>query len=127
MKNDYRSALSKAKNLGAAHEGYKDWWYQRFTAVILLIFTTWGFYFCWEITHSHENNLKAILQTPHHLMMLVLFVSTGFYHSTLGMKVIIEDYIHCRFLKITLILIIQIFSIVTVCAFIFSVVYILTL
>lgn len=127
MKNKYRSDLSKAKNLGSAGSGSGHWRHQRLTAILLILITAWLFYFFWDISNSTPSKIIEVFNKPYHVLMLTLFVMAGFYHASLGMQVVIEDYVHCRAVKLSLILMVQIFSIVTALAFILAVLYAMTL
>jgi succinate dehydrogenase / fumarate reductase membrane anchor subunit len=127
MKNKYRSDLSKAKNLGSAGSGSGHWWHQRLTAILLILITAWLFYFFWDISNSTPSEIIEVFNKPYHVLMLTLFVMAGFYHAALGMQVVIEDYVHCRAVRLSLILMVQIFSIVTALAFILAVLYVMTL
>lgn len=127
MKNKYRSALSIAKNLGSAGSGSSHWWHQRFTAVLLVLFTWWLFCFSWELSGSELSGVVEVIKKPYNVVMLSLFTLIGFYHSVLGMQVVIEDYVHCRAVRLALLLIVQIFSIVTVISFLVAVLYVMNL
>lgn len=127
MKNKYRSDLSKAKNLGSAGSGVSHWWHQRFTAILLTLITGWVFCFSWEIAASELSGIIEVFKKPYHIVMLALFVVIGFYHAALGMQVVIEDYVHCRAVRLVMLLATQIFSIVTALAFIVAVLYVMTL
>ena len=127
MKNKYRSDLSKAKNLGSAGSGSGHWWHQRFTAILLALLTGWVFCFSWEISHSELSGIIEVFKKPYHIVMVTLFVLAGFYHAAIGMQVVIEDYVHCRAIRLSLLLITQIFSIVTAVSFILAVLYVMTL
>jgi succinate dehydrogenase / fumarate reductase, membrane anchor subunit len=127
MGNKYRSGLSKAKNLGSAGSGLKHWWHQRFTAILLVLLTVWFFYFSWKIGNSEISEVIEILKNPYNVAAMSLFVISGLYHAALGMQVVIEDYIHCRAARLFLLLITQIFSIVTVLCFIIAVLYVMSL
>ncbi len=127
MKNKYRSDLSKVKKLGSAGSGSGHWWHQRFTAILLALLTGWVFCFSWQISGSELGGIIEVFKKPYHIVIVTLFVVIGFYHAVLGMQVIIEDYVHCRAMRLMLLLTTQIFSIVTVLAFIIAVLYVMTL
>lgn len=127
MKNKYRSNLSIAKNLGASGSGSGHWWHQRVTAVILTIATLWLFSFSWALSGSEVGGAIHIVKKPYNLIMLVIFAVTGFYHAALGMVVVIEDYVHCRILKLISVLSVQIFSMVTLVSFIIAAIYIMNI
>ncbi|HJK86513.1 MAG TPA: succinate dehydrogenase, hydrophobic membrane anchor protein [Candidatus Megaira endosymbiont of Nemacystus decipiens] len=128
MKNQYRSSLSIAKNLGSAKSGLGHWLKQRFTAIMLALFTIWLIRFAYNLAHS-ETQLAfiGVLKVPCNIVMLVLFMMTALYHGVLGMNVIIEDYIHCRAMKISALLLLKIFSIVSAAGFIVSLIYVINL
>ena len=127
MKNKFRSDLSIAKNLGSAGSGAHHWWHQRFTAILLTFAALWVFCFSWELSGEELSGMLEVVKKPYHVIMLSLFVVAGFYHAALGMQVVIEDYVHCRMARLCMLLLIQIFSIVTVIAFLVAVLYVMTL
>jgi succinate dehydrogenase / fumarate reductase membrane anchor subunit len=127
MKNKFRSDLSLAKNLGSAGSGSKHWWHQRFTAIIMVLSIFWVFSFSWQLSGLELSGVIEAIKQPCNIIMLSLFTLIGFYHAALGMQVVIEDYIPCRAIRLTMLLSLQIFSIVTVIAFLLAVLNIMTL
>ncbi len=127
MKNKYRSDLAIAKNLGSAGSGSAHWWYQRVTAIILTITTFWLICFSWSLSGLEVSGVIDVVKKPYNIVMLALFTVAGFYHAALGMRVIIEDYIHCRAIRLVSILLVQIFSIVTIISFIIAVLHVMNL
>ncbi len=127
MKNKFRSDLSIAKNLGSAASGSRHWWHQRFTAIILVFSTIWLFVFSWELSGLERGGMIEVIKNPYNVIMLSIFTLTGFYHAALGIQVVIEDYVTCRAYRLVMLLIVQIFSIVTAIAFLVAVLYVMTL
>lgn len=89
-----RNPLAHARGLGSAKEGSHHWWLQRVTAVVLVPAVFWlvaSIIFMigqpYEIVRVWFGNLFVAT-----LLILVLFAT--FYHSVLGIQVIIEDYVH---------------------------------
>jgi succinate dehydrogenase / fumarate reductase membrane anchor subunit len=128
IKDSTKSDLAKLKSLGSSHSGVHHWWHQRLTAIFLIFFTIWLFIFCTQIGSQKElSSILGIIQKPQNVLMLSLLSVLIFYHSFLGMQVVIEDYITCRALKMTLIISIQFFSVVTASAFVVAAIYTMTL
>ena len=57
-----------------------------------------------------------MIDSPFTSIILALFVGMGIYHGNLGIKEIIEDYVHCHKLKISLIILVKFLSFVTAIA-----------
>lgn len=88
----YKTDIGKVKGLGSAKHGFKHWWMQRMTAVLLI---PCGLYVLFGLVGS--NNAEAVLvwlQNPMNSGVLLLFIFAGSYHGALGVQVVIEDYIH---------------------------------
>jgi succinate dehydrogenase / fumarate reductase membrane anchor subunit len=117
IKNKFKSDLAIAKNLGSSGSGSEHWLRQRVTAILMVLSVVWLFCFARQLFNQEVDTLILVIKKPYNVVMLFLFVVTGFYHASLGMQVIIEDYVTCRFSKITLLLLVKIFSLVTVVSF----------
>jgi succinate dehydrogenase / fumarate reductase membrane anchor subunit len=116
-----RTPLSKAVGLGAAGEGAGHWWMQRMTAVALLPLVIW---FAFSVALIGEMNYEAItawIASPIVAVLLILLIVAGFYHLQLGMKVIIEDYTHVEWMKLTGIILVDFACILLMVAGILSV------
>lgn len=103
---DLRSNLSKARGLGSAKEGAHHWWMQRVTAIALIPLSLWFVQAVIKATSIHGlEGVVYLLSSPFNAIAMILFLGTAIYHGTLGVKVIIEDYVHCpcasKFLDIT--------------------------
>ncbi len=97
-----RTPLARARGLGSAKHGVGHFWLQRATAVILVPLTIW---FVWAIaryTGAEYYEVKAFFANPINASLMLIFVLTGLYHMTLGVQVIIEDYIHREATKLAL-------------------------
>ena len=89
-----RTPLSEAKGLGSAKEGAGHWGLQRLTAIALIPLTIWLAFAVAMLGDASYETVLAWLQTPYVAVLLILFVAATFYHTQLGLQVIIEDYVH---------------------------------
>ncbi len=89
-----RSPLARANGLGSAKEGLEHWWQERLTAVALVPLALW--FIASICVHGGDDYIEVIawLRTPFATLMMVLLLAAVFHHSTLGLQVIIEDYVH---------------------------------
>ena len=95
-----RSPLSKVLGSGSAKEGTGHWWMQRVTAVGLALLGIW---FLWSFAGLNANShadLAAWVGQPTNAVLLLLLSMTLAWHSTLGVQVVIEDYVHGPGLKV---------------------------
>lgn len=125
MIDNLRTDLTKAKGEGAEKSAASHWWYQRITALILLLCSIWIIFFIKNIINKDLTSVIVILQKPYNIIVLGVLVITSLYHSMLGMRVIIEDYIRCVKLRIGLIISLQIFCIITSTSFVVALFYIM--
>jgi len=89
----YRSALQRARGLGASHEGHGHWWLQRLTALALIPLTLWFAYSVIVLTGADYSDAIAWLGRPLHASFMLLFVLVAIYHGQLGVQVVLEDYV----------------------------------
>ena len=103
MSNDtrLRSPLGQALGLGSAKEGVAHWWAQRISAVALIPLILWFVTALVALTGAEHGTVVAWLHAPFPAIVTVLMLIAVFYHMSLGVQVVIEDYVHTEWLKIT--------------------------
>ena len=89
-----RSPLARAMGLGSAKEGVEHWWMERVSAVALIPLTLWFVASIIAHTGSDYVTFIAWLRTPLVSILMILLLIALFYHTALGLQVVIEDYVH---------------------------------
>jgi len=102
-----RSPLSKAVGLGSAKHGFSHWWWQRVTAIALVPLTIWFVYSVVCLAGGTYEVTVAWLSSPINATIMLLFVLTALFHGQTGLQVVIEDYIHTKWLNLTLLLLVK--------------------
>lgn len=98
-----RTPLGRALGLGSARDGVEDWWLERVSAVALIPLTVWFTALIVAHTGDSYTALMAWLRTPIATTLMILLLAALFHHIALGLKVVIEDYVHSG-IKIPLLL-----------------------
>lgn len=88
-----RSPLGRALGLGAAGNGTEHWWQQRVTAVALALLGLWLAVCLLGLDLGDRVALLAWAARPLNAALLVVLVLTAAWHSKLGTRVIVEDYV----------------------------------
>ncbi|MDE0781045.1 MAG: succinate dehydrogenase, hydrophobic membrane anchor protein [Alphaproteobacteria bacterium] len=99
-----RTPLGRARGLGSAKSGTGHWWAQRVTALALIPLVTWFVISMIVITGANHETALSFISSPINAVLLTLLIVATFYHGQLGLQVVIEDYIHTKWLEVTLIL-----------------------
>lgn len=100
-----RSPLSRVLGFGSAKDGTGHWWAQRVTAAGLVILGLWFLFGLLQLESFEYLAVVRWAAKPINSVMLILLCLTLAYHSSLGIQVIVEDYVHGHFAKVlTLIL-----------------------
>ena len=89
-----RSPPARAMGLGSAKEGVEIWWMERVSAVAAVPLTLWFVASIIAHTGSDYAAFIAWLRTPLASTLMILLLIALFYHTALGVQVVIEDYIH---------------------------------
>lgn len=99
-----RSPLGRARGLGSAKSGTGHWWAQRLTALALIPLIIWFVISMISITGANHETALAFIASPINAVLLTLLIVAVFHHGQLGLTVVIEDYIHTKWLEVVLLL-----------------------
>ena len=113
--------LARARGLGSAKHGVQHWWAQRVSAVALVPLTLWFVYAVVHLTGADQKVVLAWLHKPASAILMSLFIVATFYHLSLGVQVVIEDYIHREGVKVTTLLLVKGLIVLTAAAALFTV------
>ena len=104
---DFRTALGRARGLGSAKTGVGHFIGQRVSAVALIVLAIWGVGSAAALARGGYDGARAWLSSPINAALLILLAVAGFYHVQIGMRTIIEDYIHRHVSKTALLILNQ--------------------
>ncbi len=102
-----RTRLKEVRGLGSAKSGVSHWWWQRLTAIALMPLGLW---FVYSLIHllpvaGSKEFVSIWLASPANALGMLAFLAAMFYHSKLGLQVVIEDYVHKECCKISLLIV----------------------
>jgi succinate dehydrogenase / fumarate reductase membrane anchor subunit len=117
----YRSPLSRARGLGSAKAGVGHWWMQRLTSVALVPLMIWLVVALALLGRADYVAMLAWVANPVAAVLLVVLIPTLFYHSSLGVRGVVEDYVDTKWLEITIITAINFINILLAAASMFAV------
>jgi len=104
---DRRSELGRVRGLGSAREGVAHWWAQRVTALLLVPLLLWFVVALLAHTGADREAVAAWLGQPVVYGVMVVMLGAVFWHASLGLQVVIEDYVHREGVKIAAILLVK--------------------
>lgn len=89
-----RTPLGRVLGLGAAKEGVQHWWLQRLTSIALVPLTIWFLVSLLALPAFDQATVRIWLTQGWTALLLCLLVLVASWHSQLGVRVVIEDYVH---------------------------------
>ena len=90
------TVLRRVRHLGSAREGLKEWRLQRWTALALIPL---GLYFVVSLlwlAGSDQTTAMAWLGSPVPALLTILMLSALFAHAAVGLRSVLDDYVHTR-------------------------------
>jgi succinate dehydrogenase / fumarate reductase membrane anchor subunit len=94
-----RSPLGAVSGLGSAKGGAHHWWLQRLTSIALVPLSIWFTVSILALpSMDHATVIRWMAQSWTALLLIVL-VLVATYHSQLGVRVVVEDYVHTPGMK----------------------------
>ena len=102
-----RTPLARVRGLGAAKDGTHHWWLQRATSVALVPLMLWFVISLLSVSHADYQTFRHWLGNPYRAGLMVALLAVMFYHASLGMQVIYEDYVRPEGAKFLALLITQ--------------------
>ena len=92
--SNLRSPLARVLGQGSAKEGVHHWWVQRLTSVALVPLTVWFVVSLLSLPSYDHATVVAWMGQLWTAVFLILLVLTAAWHSQLGVRVVVEDYVH---------------------------------
>lgn len=92
--NKPRLRSTRVFGIGAVRNGASAWLLERATAIVLVPLTVW--FVASLIAHTGSNHaaLIAWLHSPLNAVLMTLLLIVLFWHTALGLGVVIKDYVH---------------------------------
>jgi len=114
--------VKKIKIAPATKTGAHHWLTQRISAIALLPLIIWLLLSFVQIVQDPQEYMPVFFAYPFNAVMGILLISASLYHGSLGMQVIIEDYVSCKIKRHFYIMLIHFISITTAIAAILAIV-----
>lgn len=94
MKASLSTPRKRIEGLGSAKHGAGVWKAERFTSLLLVPLILWALWQAPQLmTHKHEIALLW-LRDPVNLVLGGTLLTISLWHMEMGLRVIIEDYVH---------------------------------
>ena len=93
MPASFRTPLGRVRALGAARLGTQDAWRIRVTSLALIPLSIAFVALVLSLLHKDYNSARALMGEPLPSVLVLLFVLAGVYHTELGMRSVIVDYL----------------------------------
>jgi succinate dehydrogenase / fumarate reductase membrane anchor subunit len=106
-----RTPLARATGLGSARSGTVHFWRQRMSAVALIPLSIWFVVSALSLVGANLAEALVFLADPMNAILMFLFLFAALYHMTLGVQVVIEDYIHGERTKLLFLMLNRFFAI----------------
>ena len=100
-------SLGRTTDGSPARHGAADWWTQRLTGLALVPLGIWFVTSALLLRAFEQSSLAAWMRAPWNALALIGLVLVGAVHSYLGLRVIVEDYVHALSWRVTALVLLQ--------------------
>jgi succinate dehydrogenase / fumarate reductase, membrane anchor subunit len=107
-----RSQLGRVRGLGAARAGSGTWWLERLTSIALIPLSLWFIASAISLEGATRADVVAWLHEPVSLVLMLCLIVATFWHMEMGLRAVVEDYVHHEIARVASLLIIRGLSIV---------------
>jgi succinate dehydrogenase / fumarate reductase, membrane anchor subunit len=76
------------------HHGAGEWVAERLSSLILVPLTVWGLWSAAQLAGGGYDGALIWFQSPVNAVLLALTLLASLWHMNMGLKVIVDDYIH---------------------------------
>ncbi len=101
--------LGRVRGIGSAHSGAHHWLLERLTGVFALVPIVWLLVSVLLLPDFTYKTVQGWIVQPIPALAVALLVITIFWHTRLGLRVFIEDYVHTGANKVAALLALDLF------------------
>ena len=88
------TSIGRVRGLGSAHSGAHHWLTQHYLGVASLVLSIWLVTSVLLLPNLQYKTVREWLAGPIPAVLLGLFVLINLWHAQLGIRTVIEDYVH---------------------------------
>jgi len=102
-----QNPLARVRGKGSSGGGVHHWRSQRYSSLVLLLTTAWLLWLGVSLAGADYATASAAMSSPVNAGMAILMAGAIFYHTQLGLQVVIEDYVHIAALEFALLIFVR--------------------
>lgn len=106
----FKTPMGQVRGKGSAKNGTETFWHQRLTAIALIPLATVFVGLMIALVGDDYASAANVMRSPLAGVVMLMFLLTGFYHMSIGLAHVVEDYVHWELGKILLIIAVKLGS-----------------
>jgi succinate dehydrogenase / fumarate reductase membrane anchor subunit len=102
-----RSSLGRARGLGSAKTGSAHWWAERVSSAALLPLVLYFVISVLVLKGADHAAMAAYMAEPWNAVLYLALIGAMFWHLSMGMQAVIEDYVRTDATRIITLLVVK--------------------
>jgi len=98
-----KTPMGRVRGKGSAKDGTQTFWRQRLTAIALIPLAAIFVGLMISLVGDDYSEAAEMMTSPLVGVVMLMFILIGFYHLSIGLVHIVEDYVHAELVKIGLV------------------------